>query len=260
MIIKDLISIIEEFAPLSAQESYDNSGLIVGDKNKSIDSALLCVDITEDVLDEAINLGCGVIISHHPIIFTPIKTLTNKTYIERVVVKAIKHDIALYACHTNLDSVHGGMSWKLAQELSLNNCKLLEGDTTTMRGFGVIGELDIEVDVLDFLQTTKLKLGIGAIRYSDLCHKQIKRVALCTGSGGSLIESAIKSGADLYLSSDFKYNNYLDVKSRIIIADIGHFESEYCVIDILFDIIRKKISTFVVHKSKETRNPINYLV
>ena len=260
MILKDLISIIEDFAPLSAQEKYDNAGLIVGDDNEDIDSALLCVDITEDVIDEAIRKGCGVIIAHHPIIFSPIKTITNKSYIDRVIVKAIKNSIALYACHTNLDSVHGGMSWRLAEELSIKNCQLLEGDINSMRGFGIVGELECEMDVLEFLETVKSTLNIGAIRYSDLCHTKIRKIALCTGSGGSLQESAINSGAELYLSADFKYNNYLDAKSRIIIADIGHFESEYCVIDLLFDIIRKKISTFVVHKSEKTKNPINYLV
>ena len=260
MIIKDLISIIEEFAPLSAQEKYDNAGLIIGDESADIDSALLCVDVTEAVIDEAIDKGCGVIISHHPIIFSPIKTITTRTYIDRVVIKAIKHNIALYACHTNLDSVYGGMSWRLAELLSIKNCKLLDGDTNTMQGFGIVGELDVEIDILDLLKTVKDKLGIGAIRYSEIESRKIKKIALCTGSGGSLLESAINSGAELYLSADFKYNNYLDAKSRIIIADIGHFESEYCVIDLLFDIIRKKISTFVVHKSEETKNPINYLV
>ena len=260
MIIKDLISIIEDFAPLSAQEKYDNAGLIVGDDNEEVDSALLCVDITEDVVDEAITKGCGVIIAHHPIIFSPIKTITNRSYIDRVLIKAIKNNIALYACHTNLDSIYGGMSWKLANELSLSNCTLLDGDLATMRGFGIVGELEKEIDVLEFLKIVKSKLNIGAIKYSDLCHTKVRKVALCTGSGGSLLDKAINSGAELYLSADFKYNSYLDAKSRIIIADIGHFESEYCVIDLLFDIIRKKISTFVVHKSEKTKNPINYLV
>lgn len=260
MKVKDITSVIEEFAPLSLQESYDNSGLIVGSPDTEVNSALICVDITEAVLEEAVGLGCDMIISHHPILFSPLKKISDNTYIERVVVRAIKNDIVLYASHTNLDSATEGMSWRLAEQLGISNLRTLSTTISESVGFGVIGTLPEEQTPEGFLRKVRKQLHIGAIRHNDFYKDKIRKVALCTGSGGSLIEQAIASGADIYLSADFKYNNFLDADERIIIADIGHFESEYCSIDLLYDIITKKIPTFALYKSHKARNPINYLV
>lgn len=261
MTVGDITSVLEQAAPLEWQESYDNAGLIVGDRNAAIDSALICVDITEEVLEEAIVLGAGLVISHHPIIFHPLKHFTGSSYIQRVVAAAIRHGIALYACHTNLDSAPDGMSYRLGNLLGLRNVILLGRpcDAELRTGFGIVGETD-ETDTLEYLRHVKRTLGCEAVRYSELTRKKVRRVALCTGSGASMIGDAKDAGAELYISSDFKYNDFLDADREIVIADVGHFESEYCAIDLIYDIITKKISTFALHKSRKSINPVKYLV
>ncbi len=261
MRIKDITAIIEEAAPLRLQENYDNSGLLVGDEGAEVESALLCVDITEAVLDEALRLGAGLIIAHHPVIFHPLRHITGSTYIERVVAKAIVHNVALYACHTNLDNAPGGMSFRLGNLLGLRNVILL-GDPPLCdpgAGYGVVGELPAAVKLLDFLRFVKETLGTGAIRYSSGGDPEIRRVAVCTGAGASLADNARRAGADLFISSEFRYNDFLDAAGGMTIADAGHFESEYCAIDLVYDIITKKIPTFALHKSSESINPVNYI-
>ncbi len=262
MKIKKITGVIEAFAPLSAQESYDNSGLIVGDPLAEVESALLCVDITEPVLEEVIHQGIGLVISHHPVVFHPLKRLTGSSYIERVVARAIREGVALYACHTNLDSVPDGMSYRLAGMLGVGGLTLLSHSKPDdpRIGFGVVGELERAVSATDFLAAMKQKLSLKVIRHSDLCRETVQRVALCTGAGASLIQAAKAVEADIYIAADFKYNDFLDADGRLIVADVGHFESEYCAIDLLYDIITKKIPTFALHKSVKSQNPINYFV
>lgn len=259
MTVKQITEAIEEFAPLALQESYDNSGLIVGQSDRHVRSALVCVDITEPVIREAIETGAEMIISHHPAIFHAIKRLNSASYIERVVETAVKHDIALYACHTNLDSAGGGMSFRLADILGIRNPAVLAPRTDKCSGFGIVGDIQ-PTGAVEFLSHVKRSLGIKAIRYSDTVFETINRVALCTGAGASLADDAREAGAQLYIAADFKYNDFLDADRDLIIADIGHFESEYCAIELIIDIIRKKFPNFALHKSKCSRNPINYLV
>ena len=244
---------------MTLQEDYDNSGLLVGDPQREVGRALLCVDITEAVLDEAIELGAGIILAHHPVIFHPLRHITGGTYIERVVERAIKNDIALYAAHTNLDSTRGGLSHYLAGLFSLRQPQVLSLTGEDV-GFGIVGELADARPTADFLAEVKTRLGIGALRHSDIFHPTIRRVAISSGSGSSLIPQAKASGAQLFLSADFRYNDFLDAGRDVIIADIGHFESEYCAIDILFDVIRKKMPNFALHRSVNSINPVNYLI
>ncbi len=262
MKIKEIISVIEEAAPLCLQENYDNSGLLVGSADAEVDSALLCVDITEAVLDEALRLGAGLIISHHPIIFHPLKHITGTTYIERVVAKAIINNVALYACHTNLDSAPDGMSRRLGNLLGLRNVVLLgEPSICDPRaGLGVVGELPEAMTLHDFLRFVKKTLNVGAVKYSGVGDPEIRRVAICTGAGASMTGHARRAGADLFVSSEFRYNDFLDAAAGMVIADVGHFESEYCAIDLVYDIITKKIPTFALHKSSESVNPVNYII
>jgi len=263
MKVKDITAILEETAPLLLQEDFDNSGLLVGDRDMEVRSALLCVDITEAVLDEAISVGADMIISHHPVIFHPLKHITGSTYIERVVAGAIRRCIALYACHTNLDSAPDGMSHRLGNLLGLKNVSILAPSQVSCvngAGMGIVGEPETETGTMEFLVSVKRTLDLKSMRYSNITRPKAGRVALCTGAGGSLIDAAKASGADVYISSDFRYNNFLDADRGIVIADIGHFESEYCAIDLLYDIIRKKFPTFALHKSKMSTNPVNYLV
>ena len=261
MKIRDIIAPLEEFAPLDWQAEYDNAGLIVGDVDAATDIALVCVDITEAVLEEAIELGAGLVIAHHPVIFHPLKHITGGTYIERVVARAIRHNVALYACHTNLDAAKGGMSFRLGNLLGLQNVSILDPSGRFPDvGFGIVGELEKEMPAMEFLGYVKTKLGLKSMRYSDITQPLVSRVALCTGAGASMAVMAKCAGAQVYISSDFKYNDFLDADRELVIADVGHFESEYCAIDLICDIITKKIPNFALRKSQRSVNPVNYLV
>ena len=263
MKIRDIATIIEEFAPLSLQAEYDNSGLVVGRMDDEVHSALLAVDVTEEVIDEAIAEGCDIIITHHPIIFSPLKRLNSATYVERCVEQAIRHNIALYACHTNLDSVQGGTSWYVGSALGLESMRVLEprkGDDRV--GYGVVGELSTAEDVMAFLERVKRTFDVGAVRYSDIPNGKtsVRRVAICTGAGRSNIDDAMRAEADVYITADLRYNDFMCGENRMILADIGHFESEFCAISILDMVLSKKMCNFAVRKSERSRNPIHYLL
>jgi dinuclear metal center YbgI/SA1388 family protein len=257
--IKDIIAPLEEFAPLRLQESYDNAGLLVGSPDSEVSSALLCVDATDEVLDEAEKIGAGLIISHHPIIFHPLKRFTGKGHVERIVERAIRSGIALYACHTNLDRT--GMSRSLAEKLRLQNIEVLDpAEVEGGTGFGAVGDLAEPAGAIDFLRTVASTLGTGCVRYSTPCNKTVRRIALIAGSGGEGIEKAIEVGADVFLTADLRYDRFFAAEKRILVADIGHFESEFCAIDLMYEVISKKIATFALHKSENSHNPVNYLV
>jgi dinuclear metal center YbgI/SA1388 family protein len=364
MNVKSICELIEEVAPLALQESYDNAGLLVGDSQMEITSVLLCIDITEEVVEEAIQKKCNLIISHHPLIFTGLKHLTGQNLVQRCVAKAIKNDIAIYAAHTNLDNVLQGVSGKMAEKIGLKNLRILqpkrnnllklityvpqlhsyrvrqalfeagaghignydscsfniEGSGTFRAnedaqpfvgninelhsepetrievilpeylkfkvlesllkshpyeepaydfiplkndwnevGAGVVGELEVAEDEAAFLLRLKTVFQVLAIRHTDFLNKKIKRVALCGGAGSSFLPDAISAGADVYISGDFKYHEFFDAEKRILIADIGHFESEQFTKDIFYEIITKKMPTFAVQISDSKTNPINYL-
>lgn len=260
MKIKEITAVLESFAPLGWQESYDNSGLVVGRPDDEVHRALLAVDVTEAVLDEAEREGCDLVVTHHPIIFHPLKRFNSSTAVERCVERTIRRGIALYACHTNLDSAPDGMSRRLAERLGLGAIRLLEpSEKGEGVGFGVVGELPEPLPTLDLLRRIKERLRIGAVRYSDPAAPTVRRVALCTGAGASLIGAARAAGAELYLTADLKYNDFMTPDGALTVADIGHFESEYVAIDLLFDVLSKNLRTFALLKSGASRNPINYL-
>lgn len=253
MKIKEITDVIERFAPLDSQEGYDNAGLVVGRPDDEVHKALVAVDVTEAVLDEAEQLGCDLVVTHHPLIFHPLKRLNSADHTQRCVERAIRKKIALYACHTNLDK--HGLSDYLAREIGLTDRHVLQPES----GYGVVGELPGEVDAEEFLRKTMRRLQIEVIRHSDLSGKNIRRVALSTGAGGSLIADARRAGADLYLTADLKYNDFM-APEGIVVADIGHFESEYCAIDLLCEVLLKNLSNFVACKSVNSRNPVNYIL
>ena len=260
MKVRDIAAAIESFAPLSLQESYDNAGLIVGRMDDDVHKALLAVDVTEEVLAEAVAEGCDMIITHHPIIFHAMKRFNSASQTERCVEEAIRRGIVLYAAHTNLDSTPDGMSWRVAQMLGLENIAVMQPTNTEGAGFGVVGELAEAMPSADFIRRVMERFDVKALRHSDVVKAEIRKVAICTGSGGSLIDDARKSGADIYLTADLRYNDFMRHENAIILADMGHFESEYCAIQILFDILSKKIPIFAVRKSVCSRNPVNYTV
>ena len=261
MTIRDVVAPIEEFAPLELQASYDNAGLVVGRLSDPVSGVLLAVDVTDEVLDEAEAVGANLIITHHPIIFHPLKRFNSEGYVQRCVERAIRKGIALYACHTNLDSTPEGMSWRLAHLLGVEQLQVLEPRSDNPEaGFGVVGNLPKARPTIDYLREVAERLKVGALRHSAVVSPTVSRVAICTGSGASLMEEARRAEADLYITADLKYNDFMTPDGAFVVADVGHFESEYCAIDILFDVLSKKMFTFAVRKSEHSCNPIHYLV
>jgi dinuclear metal center YbgI/SA1388 family protein len=363
MKLSEIVSVIEAFAPLAYQENYDNAGLIIGDTFRNIKKALITIDITEEVIDEAINVGAGLIISHHPVIFNGIKKITGSTHTERIIIKAIKNDLAVYSAHTNLDNIKEGVNLKICQKLGLTNTRILcpikgelrklvtfvppdhadnvrsalfsagagqigeyeqcsynlEGMGTFKGseytnpytgqkgklhfekeirietifpkliqskvisamlnahpyeevaydiypldnyydkvGAGMTGELEKEMDELSFLRKVKSVFNTKVIKHTKLRNKNIKKVAVCGGSGSILIKDAIKAEADIFISGDIKYHQFFEASDKIIIADIGHYESEQFTKEIFYELLKKKLPKFALHLSEINTDPIKY--
>jgi dinuclear metal center YbgI/SA1388 family protein len=361
--IGDIIKVLEQYAPIPYQESYDNSGLQTGNAKDEVKSVLLTLDCTEAVIEEAIARGCNLVVAHHPVIFKGLKSLTGRSYVERTIIKAIQHNIAIYACHTNLDSVHNGVNAKIAEKLQLQNTRLLTSKPHTLMqlaffvpventeevldaihkagagqigeysdcsfqvqgtgrflpsedadptigspgkpeqvqenrvevifpafkqqrimkalldahpyeevahflnllengnqevGIGMIGELEQPMQEKDFLDYLKKQMHLSVVRYTPIGNKPIRKVAVCGGSGSFLIKDAIRQGADAYVTADVKYHEFFDAESKMMIADIGHYESEVFTKEIFYDTISKNFANFAVYLSEVNTNPIRY--
>lgn len=361
--IKEIVDHFESIAPCALQESYDNSGLLVGNSGSLVEAALVTLDVTEAVVDEAIQKHCGLIVAHHPVIFAGLKKLTGRNYVERLILKAIKNDVAIYAAHTNLDAATGGVNDKICEKLGLVNTKVLQPITGQLKklvtfipydaaekvrqavfsagaghignydwcgynlegtgsfrgdehtnphvgekgrvhyekeirfetifpdwlksniiraliashpyeevaydiypldnamentGLGRVGELPEPVEEKKLLETLKNIFGSGCIKHTALRGKQVKKVALCGGAGSFLLKEAIASGADLFVSADFKYHQFFDAEGKIVIADVGHFESEQFTKELFYEVLVKKFPKFAVRFSEVTTNPICY--
>jgi len=363
MKIKEIIKALEELAPLALQESYDNAGLLTGSAEWEADKALICLDSTEAVIDEAIAKKCNLVIAHHPIIFSGLKKINGKNYVERTIIKAIKNDIAIYAIHTNLDNVMAGVNQKIADKLALIHTEILSPRKATLHklitfcptaeaekvrlalfeaggghignydscsfntngigtyrgnahsnpfageqgklhreaeerieliypfyleknllhalkrahpyeevaydiialqnkfekiGAGMLGELAEAVDVKTFIDKMKTVFKVPVLRCTKPIKHEIKKVALCGGSGSFLINDAISKGADVFISADFKYHQFFDADERLMIIDMGHYESEQFTIELLFDYVQQKFPTFALVFSETNTNPIIY--
>ena len=262
--IKEVIRYLEGIAPLGFQESYDNAGLLVGDPDRSVSGILVCLDSVEEIVDEAVSRGCNLVVAHHPIIFKGLKRILGRNYVERTVIKAIKADVALYAIHTNLDNVyHSGVNEKIAERLELENSQILLPKNNLVHagslvGSGVVGDLQDALSGLEFLKYLKKAMSCACVKHTRLLDKPVRRIAVCGGSGSFLLRRAIQAGADFFVSSDFKYHEYFDADRQIVIADIGHFESEQFTIDLLRDLLSEKFSTFAVRSTEINTNPVNY--
>lgn len=364
MKIRDISSFLESIAPISYQESYDNSGLLVGDYNTEVKNVLISLDVTEEVVQEAIDKKCELIISHHPIIFGGLKRFNGANYVERTVAKAIKNDIALYAIHTNLDNVQMGVNNKIGEILGIQNRRILDpkkgalkklsvyvpqsakekvtnslfengaghighydecsfqsegvgtfraGENTNSYvgekgirhfekeiklevvvpspqlsgvikamlkahpyeevaydvysienanskvGSGMIGELMEEMDTMGFLHLIKDKMKAESLRYTSVNKSKISKIAWCGGSGSFLLEKAKAAGADVFITSDFKYHQFFDAENEIVIADIGHYENEQYTKELIADKLKENFSSFAVLLADTNTNPINYL-
>lgn len=258
--VKDIAEIIESFAPRNLQESYDNAGLQVGDPETTVTAVLLCLDVSEDIVREAKDRECNLIVSHHPLIFRGLKSLTGADKTQRLVIDCLKLGIAVYSAHTNLDSVWDGVSHEMARRLSLKNIKVLEpkpGDEKS--GLGVVGNIN-PVPKIEFLRKIKETFKVTALRYSAQSPSLVvRRVAVCGGSGASLISNAIHENADIFVTGDVKYHDFTSFGDEIIIADIGHYESELCSREILSRVIREKFPELPVYFSATESNPIKIL-
>ena len=368
MKLQEITHVLEKVAPLSYQESYDNSGLITGKNQQEVSKVLLCLDCLESVVDEAIEKGCELIIAHHPIVFSGLKKLNGKNYIERVIIKAIKNDIAIYACHTNLDNVlNNGVNQKIANKLGLKNQRILStkgnmmsklvvycpsdkpeeiervrenlfangaghisdysncsfnsqgkgtyfpGETTNPAfgekgktnfmdetkievvvmnqeanrivtevnkvhpyeevayeivpisnpnqqiGSGIIGELDNEIDTKEFLSFLKKEMKTECVRYTNIHTNTVKKIAVCGGAGSFLLNDAKRQNADIFITGDYKYHQFFDAENEIIIADIGHYESEQFTIELFQEILERKTKGLSIIPTLVNTNPVNYL-
>ena len=257
MKVKDIIKVIEEFAPLAIQEGWDNSGLCVGSPEDEVTSVLLALDCTPALVDEAMACGADMIVTHHPLIFSGLKKISPDDMIGEAVIKAIRAGISIYAAHTNADKVIEGVSGAMAAKLGLQNVTILDedGDGT---GLGVVGDLPQPMTSEEALALVKDKFGLKVVKSTAPMDAMISRVAMCGGSGGSLIGAARKSGAQLYISGDISYHNFF-TPDGFMIMDIGHYESEIEIVDILFSLIKKNFPTFAVRITQNLNsNPIYY--
>ena len=253
----DIIKVIEEFAPLSIQEGWDNSGLCIGSPDDPVTSVLLGLDCTADLVDEAIACGADMIVTHHPLIFSGLKKISPEDQVGEAVIKAVKAGICIYAAHTNADKVIAGVSGAMAAKLGLCNVSVLDEDGEGT-GLGAVGDLPEPLSAEDAVALVKEKFGLKAMRTSKPSEGMISRVAVCGGSGGSLIKAAMASGAQLYVSGDISYHNFF-TREGFMIMDIGHYESEIEIVDILFSLLRKNFPTFAVRITQNIySNPIFY--
>ena len=257
MKVKEIISAIEEFAPLSIQEGWDNSGLCVGSPEDEVTSVLLALDCTSELVDEAVACGADMIVTHHPLIFKGLKKISVEDPVGEAVVKAIRAGISIYAAHTSADKVLAGVSGAMAARLGLKNVRILDEDGEGT-GLGTIGDLAVPMTAEEAVDFVKERFSLKAMRTSRPVEGMVSRVAMCGGSGGSLIGAAKAAGADLYISGDISYHNFFTEKD-FMIMDIGHYESEIEIVDILFSLIKKNFPTFAVRITQNINsNPIYY--
>lgn len=261
MTIKDVVQVLEQIAPPHLQESYDNAGLITGHPDTPLSGVLCCLDSTEAVVEEAVRKNCNLVVAHHPIVFRGLKRFNGSNYVERTVISALRHDVALYAIHTNLDNVYRhGVNEKIAEKIGLLNTRILAPKPGTPEiGAGLIGELAQPVPEAVFLQHLRQTMQTACVRHTALRGRPVQRVAVCGGAGSFLVADALRAGADVFVSADFKYHEFFDAEERLVIADIGHFESEQFTIELLFNLIREKFPNFALHLTETTTNPVHYL-
>ena len=258
--INDITTYLETIAPPHLQESYDNAGLIVGNPATKVTGVLASLDCTETIIEEAKARGCNLVVAHHPIVFRGLKRLNGSTYVERTVIKAIREDVAIYAIHTNLDNVRfRGVNERIAQTLGLENLRLLKpkNEEGTV-GSGMVGELPAALRETDFLRLVQEKMQTGVIRHTALLDQPVRTVAVAGGAGGFLLSSALDAGAQVFVTADYKYHEFFDADGRIVIADIGHYESEQYTTQLLAELLSSEFSTFAVLCTERTTNPVRY--
>lgn len=260
MKIKQVTEALELFAPLPLQEGWDNAGLQVGLTEVEVSGALLCLDVTEAVVDEAIAIGCNLIVSHHPLIFHKLARLTGDDCVQRTVMKAIKAGVTIASMHTNMDNARGGVNFKMADKLGLHNVRFIAGKTVDgiECGSGVIGELATPVAADDFVIMLKHTFGVECVQCNQLLRRAIKSVALCGGAGSFLTDEAIAAGADAFVTGEMHYHEFFGREQQIQIAVIGHYQSEQYTSEIFKTIIEERCPGVPCHITSVCTNPIIY--
>ena len=261
MKIKEVVSALERFAPLPLQADFDNAGLQVGLTEAELSGALLCLDVTEQVVDEAVALGCNLIVAHHPLIFRRLSCISDQNYVQRTVMKAIRHNVAIVAMHTNLDSAKGGVNYKIAEKMGLQNLSFI-GKTQLVDGVeggeGVVGSLAEAMAADDFIMMLKREFDVECVQANQLLRRPIKTVAMCGGSGSFLLKDALQAGADAFVTGEMSYHDFFDMEQRIQLAVIGHYQSEQFTSEIFKEIIQKEFPDAHCCISSINTNPIIY--
>ena len=259
MKIKEVAEALERFAPLPLQESYDNAGLQIGLTDADASGVLLCLDVTEEIIEEAKREGCNLIIAHHPLLFRGLKCIADRNMVERCVRRAILAGITIYAAHTNLDNAEGGVNFAIAERLCLQNVRFLQPLPSGAGGSGIIGELPECFSPLDFLHLVKREFQVDALQHNALPARSVKRVALCGGSGDFLLNEAIKQGADAFLTGEMGYHQFFGYDHQILIAALGHYQSEQFTVQLMANILRDAFPNLRIVETSINTNPIHYL-
>ena len=259
MRVADIISAIEAFAPLSIQESWDNSGLLIGSPSDGTKGVMVGFDCTPGLIDRALAAGCDMVVTHHPLIFGGLKAISPDDPVGDAVIRAVRGGVAVYAAHTTADKVIAGVSGAMAKRLGLQHVRILEEEPGGT-GLGTVGDLPEPLGAAAALALVKERFGLRVLRASKPFEGMVSRIALCGGSGSSLIGAARQAGAQLFVSADISYHHFF-TEEGFMIADIGHFESEVEITGILFSEIQKKFPNFAVcmDPDLENSNPINYI-
>lgn len=256
----DIIAAVSSYAPRQLQESWDNSGLQVGDVTVPCTGVLLALDPTPEVVSEAVARGCNLVITHHPLLFRGLKCISGATPVERAVIEALRHGITVYSAHTSLDSAPGGVSAEMAAMIGAQVISPLQpSDSNPAAGLGVVAELPHALAAEELISRVKDAFGTHPLRCSQVPREKIKRIALCGGAGGEFIADAVAAGAQAYITAEVRYHDFVDRGKDIFIIDIGHHESESCAKNIFYRIISEKFPNFAVYNSELEKNPINYL-
>lgn len=258
MKVRDITNAIEEFAPLSLQEKWDNSGLVIGSSEDTVTGVMVGFDCTEELIEEALQKGCNMVVTHHPLIFKGVTSINAKDPVGAAIIAAVKGGVAVYAAHTSADKVIQGVSGDMARKLGLVNVQILEPDGEGT-GLGCIGDFPQPLTADEALAAVKGAFGLKLIRHSRPVEGRISRVAVLGGSGGGDIDEAVRAGAQLYITADVSYHKFFTPEG-FMVMDIGHFESEVGIVDIFLSEIRKKIPTFASYKSAvlDGSNPVRY--
>ena len=259
--IKEVLSALERFAPLPLQESWDNAGLQLGLTETEVSGALLCLDVNERIVDEAIAKGCNLIVSHHPLLFRGLKTISDLTDVQRTVMRAIQQGIAVISMHTNMDNARGGVNWRIAEKLGLSGVEFMSAKLVNgvEAGSGVIGELAEPTAADDFIIAVKKAFGVECAMCNELLRRPIKRVAICGGAGDFLLDEAVKNQADAFITGEMHYHQYFGYEQQIQICVIGHYQSEQYTAEIFEEIIQKECPGVKTVIAETCTNPILYI-